>query len=204
MDQLRVETIEDVKILADLNKLKLTLVTAVTAVAFGMAPDQKSAIHPIILLGVVPLICLFVDCQYYHHLSKIFARASFLRAHSSGTGDTHCCYEEYMKAVRDKISPKLFTFETTAQIGSSILFCTLIPAVGLLTAYYEPKVVLSPDYRIFTTWVLSSSVVVGVGHVIFFHCKHKRSIKKLHAGEEEWIKDKARAGMQSNREAGTA
>lgn len=187
MDALRTETIEDVKILADLNKLKLTLVTGATAVAFGLAPNQKSTIHPIIILAIVPLICLFVDCHYYHHLAKIFARASYLRAYRPIAGESHGRYEEYMRLIRSRLSPKLFSFETTAQLGSSLLFSLFIPSIGIVACQFEPMVAMSPGFKTLTTLTLLSSVVLGLIHVLYFYRKYRRSIEALHKGEDEWI-----------------
>jgi hypothetical protein len=63
MESLRNEQMEDIKQLAILNRVKITLVTAVAAVAFGIGATSAIGDYAPLLLALVPLICLYIDFQ---------------------------------------------------------------------------------------------------------------------------------------------
>ena len=182
MDSLRAETVEDVKILSQLNRLKITLVTGTAAVAFGLAPSTAAGDVSPVLLCLAPLICLYIDCQYYHHLAKIFARAAFMRHEPQLLNETQGLYERFMRQVRLEISPKLFNFEITAQLGSSIIFSSVIPLLGVAQVYLG-KSSLTDTHKYIISGLLLGSTILGLGLVLYYYRAYDKSVTLLRQHE---------------------
>ncbi|NNE93754.1 MAG: hypothetical protein HKN23_19055 [Verrucomicrobiales bacterium] len=186
MESLRTETIEDVKILSQLNRLKITLVTGTAAVAFGLAPSTPVGDLSPLMLCLAPLVCLYCDCQYYHHLAKIFARAAFFRRFSDSMTDVQVAYEKFMREVRMSISPKLFSFETTAQLGSSVVLSIFVPLLGIPYMYLGQSQLSGRD-KIWVAGILLGAVILGLVLTLTYFSKYSSSLKMLRDAESQRI-----------------
>lgn len=195
MESLRTETIEDVKILSQLNRLKITLVTGSAAVAFGLAPSTPVGDLSPLMLCLAPLICLYCDCQYYHHLAKIFARAAFFRRSVDSMTDVQVAYESFMREVRVSISPKLFSFETTAQLGSSVVLSIAVPLLGIPYLYLG-QCKLNEGDKLWVSGILLGSVVLGLALILIYFSKYNASLKMLRSSESENQQGQGKVGEE--------
>jgi hypothetical protein len=65
MEILRQEIIEAQKIRAELNKWKLLIVSALTAVGLGLTESRSVPYAELVLCGI-PFACAYVDLLHYH------------------------------------------------------------------------------------------------------------------------------------------
>ena len=179
MDSLRQETIEDVKTLSQLNRLKVTLVAGLAAVAFGIGPYSKIGQYSYLLLCWVPIVCVYIDFQYFHYLAKIFVRGVFLRNMEAKTDDdkTHASYQCFMHSVRTEIAPALFGFEKKALLGSSIIL-SVSPLLALPIFYFSRSKYETYELIILSIALIASSLC-GIFLTITSYNKYRTELDKV-------------------------
>ena len=180
MESLRNEQVEDIKQLAQLNRVKITLVTAIAAVAFGIGTNSNIGHYAPILLAMTPLVCLYVDFQYYHNLAKVFARAAFLRSVQSDDVETliNQEYERFIDCIRNKAAPEMFGFESRAQLGSSYILSIVTPALAM-PVLFSSNSPLAKAEQWTITGILGVFVVGGLFLIWWSYRRYCRGLKKM-------------------------
>ena len=179
MDILRQETIEDVKALSQLNRLKVTLVAGLAAVAFGVGPYSNIGKYSYLLLCWVPMVCAYIDFQYLHYLAKVFVRGAFLRnmQPQEPNDHTHQRYQAFVHLVRSELAPNLFSFEKKALLGSSVTL-SLSPLLALPVIYFSQS-----NYKVNELCVLSGLIImsslIGITLIISSYKKYRYELHKV-------------------------
>ena len=204
MDNLRVEQIEDIKQLSSLNKLKITLASAIAGVAFGFGGASSASAYSPILLSIVPLVCLYIDFQYYHNLGKIFTRAAFLRSEQCCESDYNRPYETFVEHVRSNVSPKLFGFEAKAQVGSSYVISIALPLLAFpMLLFGDSTLPMVQKWSILS--VLAVSMVFGNIFIYLTYKQYKESVLALNNHSVtigQATEDAPTAGTSQSQDAG--
>ena len=170
--KLRDEIIECQKARTDLLKWKIILVAALGGGAFGIGATADSA-RPI-LLGLIPLVCAYVDVVCIHNDIRIRIIGSFLE--SQGTDDQIKAYEGYCARNRGA-----FLVERLALVATTLLFSVMVGAVGLYPKvaamfFTENTVAPLPEKDILVA-AAATGAVVSIGAITFLEYKlrHLRS-----------------------------
>lgn len=125
LEKLRDEIVESQKVRTDFLKWKLFLVAAIGAAAFGIGSrDSQSQSPPLVLLGLIPFVCLYVDAVCIHNQMRILIIARFMRRGS--LGQTAKAYEEYCRTQRSA-----WSLEDFALVGTTIFLSVLVLLVGI-------------------------------------------------------------------------
>lgn len=77
---LRAEIVESQKFIVDLEKWKLILVAALGAAGLGVIPGSQSRVP--VLLGLIPIVCVYVDVLVYHNGLRMRLISRFLQGGS--------------------------------------------------------------------------------------------------------------------------
>lgn len=177
----RSEITDTVKALFELNKLKIVLASGLLAVAFGIGSSSKIGDFSYLTLTLVPFTCLYIDFQYYHCLAKIFVLARFLSESEAFSGEAKVVksYEEFVDRIRETSAPGLFSFESKAQLGSSLLLSVTCPILGIVallatTPSREP----STGAGVMLV-ALAISVTVGSALIVISFLYFKRQMARM-------------------------
>jgi hypothetical protein len=177
----RSEIRDTVKTLSELNKTKLILVSGLVAVAFGIGSASRVGDFSYLTLSFIPFVCLYVDFQYYHGLAKIFVLGKFLKEipppYDNGLR-LIIAYERFVHHIRDKASPGLFSFESKAQIGSSIMLSLLGPCLGAIALITRPDQ-SRPRGTVPMIIILISSSIIGTVSVCFSYRSYRRALRSI-------------------------
>lgn len=101
----------------DIAKWKLILVSSISGLSLGLTVEKQTRDFHLLLL-IVPLVCAYSDLVYYQNLLRIFVLATFLRTRKAAS-DVVVEYEQFVQKTRRK---KVFNFELSSQLLSSLVF----------------------------------------------------------------------------------
>ncbi len=117
---LRTEIVEAQRSRTDLMKYKLVVTAALGAVALGVGPAAGTRQVPYVV-GIIPLVCLYVDAVCHHNDIRIMVIGRYLR--SEGLHG----YETLAQELREK-----FNLERVALEWSSLAISIGLVAFGML------------------------------------------------------------------------
>ena len=169
------------KVLVDLNKLKIVLVSGLLAVAFGIGASSKAGDYSLLVLSLVPFICIYIDYQYYHCIARIQILARFLSAGDFASEEAQLVqyYELFVHRIRESGAPGIFSFETRAQRGSSVLLAVTCPLLGILAIVTNASLGKS-SAGIWMMVVLGVCSLAGVTLVIWSYELFRNQVKRMH------------------------
>jgi hypothetical protein len=113
---LRGEIVESQKARIDLLKWKIILIAALGALGLGVGKDAGTGFPS--LLGLIPLVCAYVDVVCVHNDLRILVIAAFIR---SGSDPDAKRYEEMCERER-----WTFFLETFSLVGTTVAFSMFV------------------------------------------------------------------------------
>lgn len=136
IDPLRGEIVESEKARMDFLKYKLLAVAALGSIGLGLNINTNGfAMEHVYILGIIPLVCLYVDLLCYHNTLRIKIIGQYF-------ADWGCCsYENYVSQVgemvtdfdpTDKGADYFFEMEEWALKGSTKLLSYFITGFGII------------------------------------------------------------------------
>ena len=95
---LRTEIIESEKSRIDLLKYKLIAVAALAAIGIGVGGYESNPkiLDPELVLGIIPLACVYIDLLCWHNTLRILVIANFLKRHDGP-------YERFLEVIGDNL-----------------------------------------------------------------------------------------------------
>jgi hypothetical protein len=144
MSELRTEIIEASKSRTEFLKWKLIGVSALGAAGIGLTEHSGTA-SAFVVLGLIPLVCFYVDLLCRHISLRILVIGRFLSL--AGAGD-ETLYERFVAQSREA---RAFGFEDAALLYSTLILSALVivmgffaPAVGALPKTSVAVPILGP------------------------------------------------------------
>jgi hypothetical protein len=173
--KLRDEIMESQKARLSLLKWKLILVAALGAAALGVG-DRDARGFPL-LLGLIPLVCVFVDLVCYHVNVRVHVIGAFLRT-ELGVDDVASKYEKYAQLKRD-----VFWRETSALAGASVFASAIVAIAGLVFLLRWHGAPLTCEGNTLPTGWLGSLLILsgalGCALAIGVHRHYRTSISQM-------------------------
>lgn len=132
LNTLRDEVIEAQKGRLELLKWKLILVAGLGGIGLGFSFNDSSQtmISPHLLLGLIPLVCLYVDALCRHLQLRILVISDFIEYFNEAESISK--YEKFCHDTRRKKSLNIFWLEDLAMEFSTVIMSILIIATALL------------------------------------------------------------------------
>lgn len=188
LEKLRDEIIESQKARTDLLKWKLILVAVIGGAAFGIGSEIPQGKNPpYVLLGLVPLVCLYVDAICIHNEIRIMAIARFIRRGGLGSIQDNSIerkWEEYCRESRSQ-----FSLEGFALLVTTLMLSTAIYAAG--AGVFDALVPrASAGEPVLTTLMWSGGVGAAAG--VVFDGVYRYQMKKLDTDAERQPRQKNR------------
>jgi hypothetical protein len=208
VSSLRNQITETQKIRSDLLKWKLVLVSGIGAVGLGI---QEGAEHNEILLGLIPLVCVYVDALCAHLSLRIRAIGVFMVVHPTTNADEQYAqnYERFIRlwtperhlalsaadkknGIDGKDQAELKRggnrLEPIALLGSTLLLSALVLGYGIQMMCRTSQPV-SPTESVVPV-ALAVSGVIGIVISIMIGCFHDVRVALIRAEAEEYIRSK--------------
>lgn len=149
----------------DIAKWKLILVSSIAGLSLGLTVDNQTKEFHLLLL-IVPLVCAYSDLVYYQNLLRIFVLATFLRNRKSSP-NVIVKYEKYVRNTRKK---KVFNFELSSQLLSSLVFSF----AAIISIYLEVKhPTFLPEASAAPLRIISAGWAVGIALIIWVYLLFK-------------------------------
>lgn len=179
IEKLRDEIIESQKARTELMKWKLILVAALGGASLGIGSNLPTDRNPPYgLLGLVPLVCLYVDAVCIHIELRIMAIGRFIRIGGLGSvagGSIERRYEEYCAKHRPT-----FSLEGVALTLTTFTVSSLVLAIGMFLPGIVPATrPVSP----FALNVIRWSGALGILMTFLFYRHFKRRSNELDQDE---------------------
>ena len=114
-----------------------------------------------------------------------------MRRHPEELSEVQEQYESFMREVRSRISPKLFSFETTAQLGSSLVLSLIVSILGVAYLYLGESNLSDFEKEIITICLIGS-IILGIILTGIYYYRYSSSLEMLRKDEEriQFKKDK--------------
>lgn len=161
--QLRQEIIESEKTQANFLKWKLISIAAIGSVYLSFKVANKYDLK--ILLGIIPLICAYVDCISYHLMLRIIVIGTYLQKKYTkiNKAESLPCidYESFVQAVAkrpSRFSASPFGLELTAIHASSLAISLFVLLYGLIIALMGANAFIA--YAFFCSGTIGLLVIV--------------------------------------------
>jgi hypothetical protein len=143
----------------DIAKWKLILVSSIAGLSLGLTVEKQTRDFHLLLL-IVPLVCAYSDLVYYQNLLRIFVLATFLRTREP-SADLIVEYENYVHDTRQK---KVFNFEKSSQVLSSLVF-SFAAIVSIYLEVQHPTFL--PEGSLWPLRIISAAWAVGIALIVW-------------------------------------
>jgi hypothetical protein len=159
---LRLEIVEAQKSRTDLMKYKLVVAAALGAVALGVGPAAGAKQVPYVV-GIIPLVCLYVDAVCDHNDIRMMIIGRYLRSE----GLPYFGYETLAQHLRTR-----FSLERVALDWSSLSISSGLLCFGLVYATRPQS-----DWTL--VWITTTSGALGLFLTLALRRNHRRIMEEI-------------------------